>query len=93
MITATSAPTSTLAFDHIESAPEFLHALADISPDIAALWKSGPIDPGAWLQAQGWNPHVRHLGDEATRLGRPVPDVFDPGRAGAARNWLVTADR
>jgi methyltransferase (TIGR00027 family) len=93
MITAASAPASVLASDHIEATPSFVRALTDISPELAALWKSGPPDPDAWLRAQGWNPRMHELADVAARFSRPVPAGFDPSRPGAAHNWLVTADR
>ncbi len=93
LITAASAPTSVLAFDHIESGPSLARALGDIGPELAALWKSGPADPDTWLRDHGWQPRVHELAEVAARFSRPVPASYDPDRSGAAHSWLVTADR
>ncbi|HEY2222839.1 SAM-dependent methyltransferase [Actinomycetospora sp.] len=92
-ITAAGGPGSTLAFDHIEAAPDFVRALEKIGPDLAALWRSGPRDPDAWLRRHDWTPRVSELAEHASRFGRPVHPSVDPTHPGAAHSWLVTAER
>jgi methyltransferase (TIGR00027 family) len=65
---------------------------------LASLWRNdSPIAPAEWLDSRGWRANHGDPGDPgdladlAARHRRPVPPVFDPGRAGTARVTLLSA--
>jgi methyltransferase (TIGR00027 family) len=92
-ITALSAPGSFFAADHIERSAALDSAIATISAELVGTWQSGPV--GAleyWLAGHHWTPQVEDLAAVTGDYGRPVPAVFDQGRPGTSRAWLVAAD-
>ncbi|HEX5407137.1 MAG TPA: SAM-dependent methyltransferase [Pseudonocardiaceae bacterium] len=92
-ITGLSAPGSVLAFDHVQDSAALRAALTRISPGLAALWQSGPIDPEDWLRGHGWTPEVSELAQVANSYGRGVHPAYDPATEGAAHSWLARATR
>ena len=92
-ITALSAPGSVLAADHIERSAALDAAIATISAELVGAWQSGPAVPlESWLTGHHWTPHIADLASVTGDHGRPVPAVFDQGRPGTSRGWLVAAD-
>ncbi|WP_410622657.1 SAM-dependent methyltransferase [Amycolatopsis sp. cmx-8-4] len=87
-ITGLSAAGSTLAFDHVETSDALRAA---IGPDLARLWRSGPVDPARWLTRHGWEPDVGELADVAAKYGRRIHPAYDPAAGGTARAWLGRA--
>jgi methyltransferase (TIGR00027 family) len=92
-ITALSAPGSVLAADHIERSAALDSAIATISAEMVGLWQSGPAGSlESWLTGHHWTPDVASVAAVTGGYGRPVPAVFDPGRPGTSRGWLIAAD-
>lgn len=87
-ITGLSAAGSTLAFDHLETSEPLRVA---IGPDLARLWRSGPVDPARWLTRHGWEPDISELADVAAKYGRRIHPAYDPAAGGTARAWLGQA--
>jgi O-methyltransferase involved in polyketide biosynthesis len=93
-ITAHSAPTSMLAFDHNEDSESLRAARAAISQELVDLWRGGPTgEPGTWLQRHGWHPRVHDIAAVAARYGRPAPTAFRLDLHDRARAWLITATK
>jgi methyltransferase (TIGR00027 family) len=91
-ITASSAPGSVLALDHIEDSELLRAARAAISPELLTLWKGGPTgDLAAWLRRHGWQPDIRDVAAVAAAYRRPTPPAFSAQHDRAARGWLATA--
>jgi methyltransferase (TIGR00027 family) len=91
-----SAPGSRLAIEHINQEytelPQ-LKAVQERLRKVGAEWRSTVEDPCAWLGAHGWTAAVVPQTELAAQHGRPVPELTDPERVGAARMWLVEATR
>ncbi|WP_067831204.1 SAM-dependent methyltransferase [Actinomadura kijaniata] len=92
-----SAPGSGLALEHVNSAyrrlPQMRHAQERLARH-GASWRSAVDDPAAWLAGHGWTAtEVTHQAEVAARLGRAVPEIYDPALVGDARIWLVAAER
>ncbi|MFJ1758826.1 SAM-dependent methyltransferase [Amycolatopsis sp. NPDC088138] len=87
-ISGLSAAGSTLAFDHVETSAALRAA---IGPDLARLWRSGPVDPARWLTRHGWEPDVTELADIAAKYGRRIHSAYDLAAGGTARAWLGRA--
>lgn len=90
-ITSVSAPDSWLAFDHVENSPPLRAALTTMHPDLVALWRSGPVDPAAWLRRHGWLPDLRAFGPLAREYGRRAHPAYDPEEGGTVHAWLGRA--
>ncbi|MGH3830463.1 MAG: SAM-dependent methyltransferase [Pseudonocardiaceae bacterium] len=90
-LSGVSAPGSVLALDHIADSPVLREALRAVSPELVALWQSGPNeDLAAWLSRFGWAPTVHDLRDVAAAYHRTLPDELT---AAGGRAWLATASR
>lgn len=95
-LSALSAPGSTLGLEHVNTdlyqAPWMQEWLADMRRQ-GRPWQSGVAEPEKWLARHGWLATVTEPSDVEGATGRRVPKT--PGRdvPGAARTWLVTADR
>lgn len=92
-ISRLSAPGSTIAFDHVEMGPALTSALTAVDPGLLDLWQTGPLDPAAWLERLGWEPHIVELAALEREHGRPVHPGYDPAVAGSAHSWLGTGRR
>lgn len=92
-ITDLSAPGSTVALDHIEDSAPLRAARAAISPELVALWQTGPADLSRWLTTRGWQPRIRDLRDVAAEYGRTVPSELTGANTVPSRTWLATATR
>lgn len=92
-ITDLSAPASTLACDHIEDSAYLRAALAEISPELPALWQGGPANLTGWLTSHGWHPTIYDLREVAAGYQRTVPAELTGGVTDASRAWLATATR
>lgn len=91
-ITATSAPGSVLALDHVEDSELLRAARGELSAELVDLWQGGPADDlTTWLTRYGWRPTVRDIAEVAARYQRPTPAAFDPDRDDTGRGWLATA--
>ena len=88
-----SAPGSTIAFDHMEKGPALTDALRALDPGLLDLWQTGPLDPTAWLERGGWEPHVVELAGLQRAHDRPVHPGYDPDVAGSVQGWLGTGVR
>ncbi|HEX5117409.1 MAG TPA: SAM-dependent methyltransferase [Pseudonocardiaceae bacterium] len=91
-VSGLSASGSVLGFDHVQDSAALRAALVRIGPGLAALWRSGPVDPSRWLRRFGWAPDVHELAEVAGWYGRAVHPSYDPA-IGGAHSWLGRATR
>ncbi|WP_433687803.1 SAM-dependent methyltransferase [Micromonospora carbonacea] len=91
-----SAEGSVLGLEHVNTdlyrAPWMRQWLADMRRE-GRPWQSGVDDPEAWLARHGFRPQVREPADLPEATGRRVPKTPPRPTPGAARTWLITAER
>ncbi|WP_167454771.1 SAM-dependent methyltransferase [Micromonospora arborensis] len=91
-----SAEGSVLGLEHVNTdlyrAPWMQQWLADMRREGRA-WQSGVDDPEGWLTGHGFRSQVREPADLPEAAGRRVPKTPPRPTPGAARTWLITAER
>jgi methyltransferase (TIGR00027 family) len=95
-VTELSAPGSVLCLEQVNTdlyrAPWMQEWLRTMREE-GRPWRSGLADPETWLAGRGWHAVVREPCDLPEAEGRLVPRTPPRGVPGAARTWLITADR
>ncbi|WBB77311.1 SAM-dependent methyltransferase [Micromonospora sp. WMMD882] len=91
-----SAEGSVLGLEHVNTdlyrAPWMQQWLADMRRE-GRPWQSGVDEPEAWLARHGFRSQVREPADLPEATGRRVPKTPPRPTPGAARTWLITAER